>query len=90
MPGAKKAGPSVKDEELYEALRDEGNSKEKSARIANSSANSSRKAVSKKGGKSASYDDWSKQDLQGRARELGVTGRSSMSKSQLIDAIRNH
>ena len=28
-------GPSVKDNKVYEALRDEGNSKEKSARIAN-------------------------------------------------------
>ena len=31
-------GPSVKDKELYESLRDEGNSKEKSARIANAAA----------------------------------------------------
>jgi len=36
MPGKKRGnpGPSVKDPELYEELRDEGNSKEKSARIA--------------------------------------------------------
>ncbi|WP_036963100.1 DUF7218 family protein, partial [Promicromonospora kroppenstedtii] len=32
-------GPSVKDKELYEKLRDEGSSKEKSARIANAAAN---------------------------------------------------
>ena len=36
MPGGKGPGPSVKDKELYEKLRDDGNSKEKSARIANS------------------------------------------------------
>ena len=34
--------PSVKDTELYEKLRDEGNSKEKSARIANAAARTSR------------------------------------------------
>jgi hypothetical protein len=90
VPGSKKPGPSVKDDELYEKLRDEGNSKEKSARIANASANTSRSEVGKKGGTSPSYDEWSKQDLQKRARELGVEGRSSMSKSELVDALRNH
>ena len=40
MPGKKSPGPSVKDPELYEKLRDEGNSKEKSARIANAAHNS--------------------------------------------------
>ena len=83
-------GPSVKDAELYERLRDEGNSKEKSARIANAAANTSRKAVGRRGGKSGDYQDWTKQDLLKRARELGVPGRSSMDKSQLIDALRNH
>lgn len=35
-------GPSIKDDEQYEALRKEGMSKEKAARIANESASSSR------------------------------------------------
>jgi hypothetical protein len=90
MPGSKKPGPSVKDDELYEKLRDEGNSKEKAARIANASANSSRSQVGRKGGESPAYDEWTKDDLQKRARELDVEGRSSMSKSQLVDALRNH
>lgn len=34
MPQRKDPGPSVKDPELYEALRDDGASKEKAARIA--------------------------------------------------------
>jgi hypothetical protein len=89
MPGGKSPGPSVKDKELYERLRDEGNSKQKSARIANAAAGSSRKSVGRKGGKSGSYDDWSKQDLQKRARELDISGRSSMSKGELIKAIRD-
>ncbi len=90
MPGSKKPGPSVKDDEVYEKLRDEGNSKEKSARIANAAANSSRRAVGKKGGTSPSYDEWTKDDLQKRARELDIDGRSSMSKSELVDALRDH
>jgi Rho termination factor, N-terminal domain len=80
----------IKDERTYRALRREGNSEEKSARIANAAAGSSRKSVGARGGKSGSYDDWSKKDLLQRARELGISGRSSMSKAQLIDALRNH
>lgn len=82
--------PSIKDEHLYEALRDEGNSKEKSARIANAAAAEGRSEVGHRGGESGSYDDWTKQDLEKRARELGIGGRSSMSKHELIDALRHH
>jgi len=80
----------IKDEKTYQALRREGNSEEKSARIANAAAGSSRSKVGRKGGKSPSYADWSKEDLVKRARELGVKGRSTMTKTQLIDALRHH
>jgi hypothetical protein len=90
MPASKKHGTSVKDDATYEALRDEGASKEKAARIANAGANSSRSKVGRKGGKSASYEDWTKKDLEKRAREIGIEGRSSMNKDQLMNALRNH
>ena len=90
MPGRKSPGPSVKDPKLYEELRGEGNSKEKSARIANAAANTSRSKVGRKGGKSPSYDDWTVVDLRKRASEIGVSGRSSMSKSELVKALRDH
>ena len=80
----------IKDEKTYEKLREKGESKGKSARIANAAAGSSRRQVGAKGGRSPSYDDWSKADLVKRARELGIKGRSSMSKPQLVDALRNH
>jgi Rho termination factor, N-terminal domain len=80
----------IKDEKTYQKLRDQGESKEKAARIANAAAGSSRGKVGRKGGKSPSYDDWSKDDLVKRARELGIKGRSSMSKKELINALRNH
>jgi hypothetical protein len=83
-------GPSVKDKELYEKLRDDGNSKEKSARIANAAANTSRKSVGRKGGKSPEYDDWTAEDLRKRAAEIGIEGRSKMRKADLIKALRNH
>lgn len=90
MPKDQKPGPSVKDPELYEKLRDEGNSKEKSARIANAAAGSSRSEVGEKGGSSPSYDDWTVDDLRKRAAELDIEGRSSMDKGELIDALRDH
>jgi len=80
----------IKDEKLYQKLREQGESKEKSARIANASAGRGRRKVAAKGGKSGSYQDWSKTDLVKKAREIGVKGRSSMSKDQLIKALRNH
>lgn len=86
MP-TKDHGPSVKDDEQYEALRREGASKEKAARIANSG---SRSSTGKKGGQSGSYDDWSKDDLYDKAKQVGIEGRSNMSKGELIDALRNH
>ena len=79
-------GPSVKDDEQYEKLRQKGESKEKAARI----ANTSRSGAGKRGGKSGSYEDWSKQELQERAREIGIEGRSNMNKGELIQALRNH
>lgn len=83
-------GPSVKDPEVYEALRDDGASKEKAARIANAAANTSREKVGRKGGEAGSYDDWTVDELRDRARELDVEGRSAMNKDELIKALREH
>jgi predicted RNA-binding Zn ribbon-like protein len=82
----KSPGPSVKDPEQYEALREQGESKEKAARI----ANTGRKSAGKKGGKSGSYEDWTKEDLRKRAAEIGIEGRSKMSKGELVKALRDH
>jgi hypothetical protein len=79
-------GPSVKDPERYEKLREQGESKEKAARI----ANTPRSQAGKRGGRSGSYEDWNVDDLRKRAAEIGIEGRSSMSKGELIKALRNH
>ena len=90
MPGKKKPGPSVKDDKVYEAIRDQGGSKEKAARIANASEARSRSSVGKKGGKSGSYDDWKVEDLRKRAKELGISGYSGKKKAELVSMLRNH
>ena len=89
MPGKEKPGPSVKDDKVYEAIRDEGGSKEKAARIANASAAQGRSSVGKKGGKSGSYEDWKVEDLRKRAKELGMSGYSGKNKSELVSMLRN-
>ncbi len=83
MPG-KSPGPQVKDKDQYEALRDKGYSKEKSARIANSDG------AEKRGGKAGKYEDRSKADLYREAKKVGIEGRSKMSKSQLAHALRSN
>jgi hypothetical protein len=86
MPKSKpnSAGPSIKNDAQYEALREKGMSKEKAARIANSDSSS------KKGGKAAPYEDWTKAELYDKAKQVGIEGRSKMDKSDLIAALRDH
>ncbi len=83
---AKDHGSQIKDDEQYEKLREQGMSKEKAARI----ANSSKKETIKKGGKSDKYENWNKDDLYQKAKEVGIEGRSNMDKKELIRALRDH
>lgn len=83
---AKDHGPSIKDDEQYEKLREQGASKEKAARI----ANTDRSAAGERGGTSDAYENWTTDELRDRAREIGIEGRSDMTKDELIDALRNH
>lgn len=80
--------PSVKDPELYETLRNEGESKEKAARIANAAAREGRSSVGRRGGRSAPYEEWTVEELRDRARELDLSGYSHARKAELIDMIR--
>lgn len=82
----KNHGPQIKNDKQYERLRDQGLSKEKAARIANSPSSK----TGKKGGKSPSYDEWTKNELYDKAKDVGIEGRSNMNKQQLISALRNH
>jgi hypothetical protein len=83
MPRGSSHGPSVKRPKQYEAMRERGASKGKAARISNTG-----KPASRRGGRSSSYDDMTKSELLDRARNRNISGRSSMSKGDLIKALR--
>ena len=82
-------GPSVKDKEMYEALRDDGASKEKAARIANAAARTSRSEVGRKGAKAGDYDEWSKDQLMGRARESAPDDHHACHRLHLSISVRS-
>lgn len=73
----------IKNEDQYEALRDKGYSKEKSARIANT------KSSGKKGGNASNYEDRTKVELYEQAKKIGIDGRSKMTKEELIEVLRD-
>ncbi|HWJ09976.1 MAG TPA: Rho termination factor N-terminal domain-containing protein [Nocardioides sp.] len=89
MP-AKKHGPGITNPDMYEALREDGASKEKAARISNAAKTEGASEIGRRGGKAGDYEDWTVDELHERAAELDIEGRSSMNKSELIDALRNH
>jgi len=81
---AKDHGNSIKNDAQYEALREQGMSKEKAARISNT-PNSG-----KKGGKAPKYEERTKEELYQQAKKVDISGRSKMNKRELINALRNH
>lgn len=81
-------GPSIKNDDAYESLRDEGYDKSKAAAIANAMENDDQNP-SVKGGKAPPYEDWTKDELYSRAQELDIQGRSDMTKDELIAALRD-
>jgi len=82
--------PELKDEELYEKLRDQGASKEKAARISNAAARDGRSTVGRRGGESGDYEDWTVDELKKRAKELGIEGYSGKRKAEIIKMLRDH
>lgn len=85
---AKNHGPRIKDDETYEELRKQGESKEKAARIANARAAGDQ--PSKTGGEHGRYEDRDKESLYEQAKKVGIDGRGDMTKDELIEALRNH
>ncbi|OAB80588.1 DUF7218 family protein [Cochleicola gelatinilyticus] len=74
----------IKNEDQYEALREKGYSKEKSARIANTPN------AGEKGGKASPYEQWTKKELYEQAKNVGIKGRSKMNKKELIKSLRTN
>lgn len=81
---AKNHGASVKNDDVYEDLREEGASKEKAARIANAQAGGTTDHPGTK------LEERTRDALYEQAREIGIAGRSDMTKAELVRAIRAH
>ena len=95
---------SDKDERQYEHIRDSererGRTAEKAKEIAARTVNkhrreegrteSGRKTTTGTGNPNRSLETRSKQELYNRAKQLGIEGRSGMSKDELVRAIRSH
>lgn len=84
---SKDHGLTIKNDEQYEALRNQGMGKgmgkSKAARIANT-PNSG-----EKGGHAEKYEDRTKNERYAQAKKIGISGRSKMSKKELIETLRN-
>jgi len=79
-----KHGPQIKDAAVYEALRSEGASAGKAARIANASAAGT--IDHSHGGQS--LETRTRAELMTEARKVGIAGRSRMRKAELVGALR--
>lgn len=94
-------GWSAKDERQYEAVkksaksrgRSEARAKEIAARTVNKQRREEGRTPNKRtqgtGNPRATLDERTKDELYNRAKELGIGGRSRMSKGELVDAIRS-
>ncbi len=74
----------IQDDPQYEELRQQGMTKAKAARIA--SAN--RQAATRAWGQTPPYEQWSRDELYERAKDLRIEHRSQMCKRELIEALR--
>lgn len=83
---AKTHGSSIKDGEQSEARPRQGMTEETTARM----GNASRTDAENQGDSSYKDDEWDKDELHDRPRELDLEGQSDRCKQGLIDTLRAH
>ncbi len=72
------------------AERNADNAATKSSKSSKSSKSAGAASTSTTSGSGRGYESWSKGDLLARAQELDIPGRTSMSKRQLVTALRDN
>ena len=82
MAKQKNTGASIKRPRCYQALRSQGATKEKAARIANTPSD-------KIDHDSREYESRTKKELYELARKIDLPGRSNLKKQGLIKALRD-
>jgi hypothetical protein len=92
---------TAKDERMYEHIRDsaqeDGKSEQRAKEIAARTVNRQRREEGRTpsrttqgtGNPNTSLESRTRRELYNRARDMDIGGRSSMSKAQLVDAIRD-
>ena len=73
----------LKNSDTYNALREDGASKSKAAAIANAQANDNIDH------NSTPYEERTRDELRELAKEREIVGRGSMTKKELIEALRD-
>lgn len=77
----------VKDHKITKLPKQRGSRQKPSI---TSAASSSKSRAASSGMSPSALSSWSKEDLVKKARQLGISGRSTMNKSQLVSALRKH
>lgn len=96
MPSAWSDKDERKYEHIKESAQERGKSKKRAKEIAARTVNKGRREAGRTpnrttqgtGNPNSSLEDRTKQELANRARELDISGRSKMSKAELVKAIR--
>jgi len=88
MEKAAKKIRGVENAEKYMALREQGYSSAQAAELADKRRPARTQTSSATSTTSVPYEERTKEELYERAQELGIEGRSEMTKDELIEALR--
>lgn len=75
---------------VFEQVRQQQRESDDTGTPATGAGRARARTRARRSGRSGPYDSWTVLELRKRAKELGLTGYSSLSKSDLVAELRNH